>query len=312
MSVADATVAQDTRYRVEILVLQHLEQNEEPLSMPWIQDYSQSIDFLTPPPEEDPVDEAELATMEEVPPAADPYAADALAASQADIEEPAEIDPNAVIPLEEMSDTMQEAWRRLRLSGPFRPEQYLSWEQGRTEPFPLLRMHDLDIVRTDDPYAELRKEREEAAENTDEPEASHVFADAAGLDELQGAMGEEVTPELPDPTVFYRLDGTVMLRRTRFLHLDIDLQLREAVYALPAYSAPPGSLLSASPQPTQPQALENEDAEPTPREPSSYLIHAFKQSRQVKSGRMEYFDGPVLGVLAFITTIEAEPEESPR
>ena len=36
---------------------------------------------------------------------------------------------------------------------------------------------------------------------------------------------------------------------------------------------------------------------------------------QVKTGRMEYFDGPVLGVLAFITdisdTIEEEPSTSP-
>jgi hypothetical protein len=32
-------------------------------------------------------------------------------------------------------------------------------------------------------------------------------------------------------------------------------------------------------------------------------VHRLEQSRPVRSGRMEYFDGPVLGVLAWITDI---------
>ena len=51
------------------------------------------------------------------------------------------------------------------------------------------------------------------------------------------------------------------------------------------------------------EALEGEFEMP---QPSSFLIHSLKQSRQVKSARMEYFDGPVLGVLAYITSIEIE------
>ena len=41
-----------------------------------------------------------------------------------------------VIAVESMGDVMLEAWRRLRLSARFRPEQYLSWEQSADEPFP--------------------------------------------------------------------------------------------------------------------------------------------------------------------------------
>jgi len=49
------------------------------------------------------------------------------------------------------------------------------------------------------------------------------------------------------------------------------------------------------------------EMEPPP--PSSFQVHSLKQSRQVKSGRMEYFDGPVLGVLAFITPVEINRED---
>ncbi len=51
-----------------------------------------------------------------------------------------------VIAVEDMSDVMRETWRRLRLSAPFRPEQYLSWEQSANEPFPSLRIHDPDVL----------------------------------------------------------------------------------------------------------------------------------------------------------------------
>jgi hypothetical protein len=57
---------------------------------------------------------------------------------------------------------MQEAWRRLRLSAPFRPQQYLSWEQGNQEPFPALRIHDLEVVLVKDPKARERLKMIEA------------------------------------------------------------------------------------------------------------------------------------------------------
>ncbi len=37
--------------------------------------------------------------------------------------------------------------------------------------------------------------------------------------------------------------------------------------------------------------------------PSAFLVHRLEQSRPVRSGRMEYFDGPVLGVLAWLSDI---------
>jgi len=263
--------AQEVRYRVELLVLTHLDYDQQPREMKHLEDYSPATDFLTRPPEEE---DEELEAAQEVIPEA--------AVDPEQPPEPEEPDPNALVHIEEMSEVMRESWRRLRLSAPFRPEQYLSWEQGRDEPFPALRVHDLEVIMVDDPYAELRLELLE--QELDNP------VEALGEEEDE----EDEEPGLPDPTVYYRLDGAVTLKRTRFLHLDLNLQLREA------YWDEENPAVVAIPAPEQ----------EAPR-PTAFLIHELQQSRQVKTGRMEYFDGPVLSVLALITSIEAEGEETP-
>ena len=268
------SLAQDDRYRVELLVLTHLNQPAEPRESAWIKDYSAALDFLTTPePEEEVIDpcadenlladSAETALGSEI---VDTVAAGQLdtpvqpgtsvepGLTQADVpEEEEEPDPNAVFPVTEMSDTMQEAWRRLRLSAPFRPQQYLSWEQGSNEPFPRLRLHDAEIVDSDDPYARERFERELLAAEAE------LEAEAGGQVEQQpdcppAALPDEppAEPELPEPNLFYRLDGEVVLRRNRFLHLDIDLQLREAVFEQTEAILTSDSTPALAPQPSQP------------------------------------------------------------
>jgi hypothetical protein len=195
------------------------------------------------------------------------------------------------------------------LSAPFRPEQYLSWEQSADEPFPSLRIHDPDVLQIDSictvlsetaAVAAKEKETNEGEDNEDENRPVIVAAQGNilpgnSVDEGVEEAAEE--PGLPDSTLFYRIDGTVMLRRSRFLHLDLDIELRQAVF---------------DEQPLTPASIpgsENESNEPElPAPAASFLIHHLKQSRQVKSERMEYFDSPVLGVLAWITPFEAEDE----
>ena len=284
-----AGMAADKRYRVEILVLTHLRHEAIPAEVDSLRDFSESLDFLVAEDDgEEGEDTADPGT-ETIP------SDEALAAEQdpdnellpdANLEEAPWADVEFV---ETMSEVMQQTWRRLRLSAPFRPQQYLSWEQGADEPFPLLRIHDTEVILIDDPYAELR----EAAAAGEKTSQAVVFSDQGNI--LPGASEEE--PELPDATLFYRLDGTVMLRRTRFLHLNLDLVLREAVFDDPAEALAP--VLSQ----------ESRTAAPgEPPEPTSFLVHALEQSRQVKSNRMEYFDGAVLSVLAWITSVEVEDE----
>ena len=286
--------AQDSRYRVEVLLLSHIDHDQEPREVRQLEDLSQALDFLTPPTEspagDDPFaesDEETTAVPLEMPQdggALEPGEEDSATAEELE-EDPLDV----VIHIEEMGPEMQEAWRRLRLSAPFRPLQYLAWEQGSREPFPVLRIHDLETVLVEDPWAEQRQELEN-------PEESLVFGDTvATTPEVDSLEPEaDAADTLPDPIAYYRLDGTVSLVRTRFLHLSMAIEWREPVFE---EIIPP--LLADAPAPLPSAA----DEPPAPPLPSAFLVHRLEQSRPVRTGRMEYFDGPVLGLLAWITDV---------
>jgi len=317
--ISGAARASDERYRVEVLVLTHLESGEPPREVPSPKNYSDAIDFLAPPEEpaesseadaeQNSVEAADTAVQQEAAAegaspdvaamAEDSAGGDALASDES--AEP----PPLAIQIEEMSPVMQEAWRRLRLSAPFRPQQYLSWEQGSDPPFPLLRVHDQDVVMIDDPWADLRQPAEDADGPTPDGEVNLPGEEAPvtgsedtpeSQDKLEAGDGAEEEEALPDPIVYYRLDGTVRLRRTRFLHVDIDMSLREPVFEQTTPTAEPS-----------PATIDTGAELPPPR-PDSFRVYRLEQSRQVRTGRMEYFDSPVLGVLVYVTG--AEPVET--
>lgn len=256
--------ADRSRYRVEIIVLSHLQHDAVPEEVTRLRDFSTALDFLAPPVEGDgkaPGDRDAAAAADGIPAAGDVPGAEQSVGELVDGsgagDEP-NMDPwQEVVHLPEMGPEMQEAWRRLRLSGPFRPLQFLAWEQGGDAPFPSLRVHDLEVVHSEDPWVE---EREALALAPDDPDSP------------------------PPPIRYYQLDGTAMLRRSRFLHLALALELR-----------------------TPKHELKNEPINEPPSEPhlepTSFLVHRLEQSRVVATGRMEYFDGPVLGVLAWISDI---------
>jgi hypothetical protein len=305
-----AVHAQDSRYRVEVLVLTQLGHDQQPQEVRKLEDLSDALDFLTPPSEsaedEEPITENGPATENAPVVAAAPaeLQQDALLGpggeELASAEGAPEEDPlDLVVHVEEMGPEMQEAWRRLRLSAPFRPLQYLAWEQGSREPFPVLRIHDLEAVLVEDPWAEQRLELEN-------PEGSLVFGDTVAATTGADSLQSEAADPLPDPIAYYRLDGTVSLVRRRFLHLAMAIEWREPVFD----EALAPLFIDA---PAQPPAAMDADAPRTAPPPSAFLVHRLEQSRPVRSGRMEYFDGPVLGVLAWITdisdTLTPEPTE---
>lgn len=304
---AGTATAQDKRYRVEILVFTHLQHDAEPHEEMWLRDFSESLDFLKAP-EEDAELENEGGDEEIQPAANEVVPKDAMAAASAEAglaaeEEGLEEIPWAdVVPVETMGEAMQEAWRRLRLSAPFRPEQYLSWEQSADEPFPSLRIHNQEIVHIDDPYADLRAElaEDESGEGTGEP---IVFSDQGNILPGDPEAESEEESELPEPTLFHQIDGTVMLRRSRFLHLELDLELREAIFDDMAMTR---ALIAQEQFEAEVPEAHSETGLP---QPSSFLIHKLQQSRQVKTARMEYFDGPVLSVLAYISSVEIDENE---
>jgi len=291
---AAPVLAQDTRYRVEILVLTHLNHTEEAAESDVISDYSTTIDFLTPQ-EEVPEEESETESPD--PQEMNPGDSAIAELDSAESDEQPEPDPNVVLHMEEMSEVMRESWRRLRLSAPFRPQQYLSWEQGNQEPFPVLRIHDLETILTKDPHAAERLEliAADLLESESEQQALLLAEQRSNNPGSEEALDDPSTEtELPGLAHYYRLDGAVTLRRSRFLHLDLDIQLRQGDW--------------------EPEPLQIIAQDPVIYEragPTAFFVHELKQSRQVKSERMEYFDGPVLSVLAYITSTRVAEEGAP-
>lgn len=306
-----AAAQEQQRYRVEVLVLMHLEHDEPGDVTTHLTDYSDRLDLRAPIEEPQevvcPPTEAENTLAAEEPlPAEEGLEQEGLEES----EEPP-VDPNAVLLVEEMGPEMSDAWRRLRLSGPFRPLQYLSWEQGNQPPFPQVRLRDDEIVYTDDPFADMRLalEAESEAETgmEEEPPADPCDPAAPELDPTAPGPDPDESPNdfgLPEPTDYYRLDGEVSLVRSRFLHLRFDLEWRDR-------------LDTPVPQPARPENQGTQIARGRGTIPAMHLqpeaefrVHSLEQARQVRSGRMEYFDGPVIAVLAWITPLPlAEPEE---
>jgi len=311
----------EPRYRVELIVLMHLDHGEEARRMRWLEDYSAALDLLTPEPEDETADMEATAGSDLIDGPAAPTGAGEVRAldptTPADLEaapddgsaagEPGlegegevEVDPlGGVVHVPELGAQMQDAWRRLRLSGPFRPLQYLAWEQGASAPFPTLRVHDEEAVLVQDPWAEERAALEAAAATTDEP-PTPTFAD-------ETAPGDAEQDALPPPIRFYRLDGTAQLTRSRFLHLALSVEWREPVYD-PAVDA---GLAGAPAQPPErsPAGVAGPEDAMQPPPPDAFDIHRLEQSRQVRLRRMEYFDSPVLGVLAWVTRVNATTGE---
>lgn len=223
--------------------------------------------------------------------------------------------------VDEMSDTMREAWRRLRGSAGFRPELFRAWEQSGNEPFPELRIHDDEIlfqVDPNDPLANVPVDEHGALVFTDQTLQSQSPAGRTGDDGL-----EEAALEPMPPRYYFRIDGTARLVRSRFLHLDLDIELREPLFdtglATPAgaddfqpATDEPASVISLPESAGDPAIRPDAAAKTGPAaDASAFRIHHIDQRRQVRTEQMEYFDGPVIGVLALITGFDVVPEEIP-
>ena len=161
---------------------------------------------------------------------------------------------------------MTDAWRRLRSSKDYMPLVYSAWEQNRTDYYPPMRIHDQQIIDT-----QLR------------PPTHIMVAELAAEDPLAAYR-----------SVFYQLDGGIQLRRSRFLHLFLDLEYREMK---PQSVRVPGLTR---------ENLDQAEAETESESNTDYVVFALKQNRQVQTGRMNYFDSPHFGVLVLVSAIAVE------
>jgi hypothetical protein len=199
----------------------------------------------------------------------------------------------------ELSAAMQTAWNRLQRSPAHEPLHYAGWQQHAFPPEMQkpIRLHDENALVepaadqesadfTDDSFSE---EQDAVAEL--DITGEFVDRDESPPNELlEGDGSTLVEAEEIDEAEYtnYRLDGQLSLVQRKFLHLDIDIEWREAI------------LLSA------PEPAEEIETSPT------YRLHTVLQRRQILTDRLEYFDTPALGIIALITEIKPpeEPEES--
>jgi hypothetical protein len=166
--------------------------------------------------------------------------------------------PDDLRALTDKSATMEGVWRRLRSSQTYRPLLYAGWEQNRIDYYPPLHIHDAQVIDT-----QLR------------PPTNIVVADLTAPDPLAAYR-----------SAFYQLDGSLQLRRSRFLHLFLDLELREPAPQGDAGAAVPGS-------------VEMQPA--TAGGALAYATHTLRQNRQINTGELQYFDTPYYGTLVYVT-----------
>jgi len=149
------------------------------------------------------------------------------------------------------STRMNDVWRRLRSSNSYQPLVHAAWQQNRTDYYPPMRIHDQRIIDT-----QLR------------PPTHILVADLAAEDPLAAYR-----------STFFQLDGSVQLKRSRFLHLFLDLEFRQE----------------------EPQT----DIGTMTDSSVNQNIFALKQNRQIRTGRMQYFDTPFMGALVYVSAIRA-------
>jgi hypothetical protein len=173
--------------------------------------------------------------------------------------------PDDVRIITRKSAQMDGVWRRLRSSRGYRPLVYAAWDQNRTEYYPPMRVHNGQIIDT-----QFR------------PPGNIVVADLAAEDPLAAYR-----------STFYQLDGSVQLRRSRFLHLFLDLEYRIQT----TKPAPEPGFFGDGGIQTEPENGEYNS--------SLHEVIALKQNRQIRTGRLQYFDTPYFGALVFVSAIPA-------
>ncbi|WP_191621186.1 CsiV family protein [Marinihelvus fidelis] len=168
--------------------------------------------------------------------------------------------------------------RRLERLGDYMPLAVYSWEQPAIEYQPPVRIHDDDVIM----------------------DTLYFPAEAATIDLTSAAPFQDHLAPL------YRLDGMAQLRRSRFLHLELDIEWRQDAPVETNLPAPGDSPA----EPAEDAGIDAEaDTEALADEgpaPDPFKVHRLRQSRQVVTDTLIYFDSDVLGALARVTALAAE------
>ena len=261
--LSTAVVADAGAYRVEVIVFRNLLATNEPAETPELRSFSKFPDLNDFGNLEDTANQEGkvdiAATLQAQKPLENPDGEtikSPVLPSRDDL-------PDDLVVVTEKTNRMDTAWRRLRSSQNYRPLVYAAWDQNRIDYYPPVRIHNEQVIDT-----RLT------------PSTPFMVADLTKEDPLAAYRSD-----------FFQLDGSLQLRRSRFLHLSLDLEIRETATENPVQSGLAG---------------ENDiriDGINTPNTAIAYGVHTLKQNRQISTGQMQYFDTPYFGALVYVSSI---------
>jgi hypothetical protein len=278
-----AAAADTALYKVELIVFENLDpaalQAEE-----WPDDpgtpplkHAMELDALTAPPSVPPVaapppgPAAAPVPAPANPTTASPAQAATVAAPPATSAAPPTAPTTPVMPawrrLKPSELSLNGAEQKLRASGRYRPFLHIGWVQpldSSDQGTPLHIYDGMDATQAN------------AAPPTQSGPAPQAPQAADG-----SVPSSQASPNLPAAeNPLHVLDGTLTLRRERFLHADVDLGFRKTVMPAP---------LPADSAETQPQS-----------QPVTYYVR-MTQSRRLRNDDLNYLDHPLFGVLLVVS-----------
>ena len=257
--MSSAVLAESGAYRVEVIVFRNLAVATEQTGATSLEELRSFSRF----PELKEIQQSDAAASEPATTAQRPDGNESPEAAPRVI--PTHL-PDDVRIIRQKSDQMDYVWRRLRSSKNYRPLVYGAWDQNRTDYYPPMRIHNGQLIDT-----QFR------------PPTTVVIADLAAEDPLAAYRSN-----------FYQVDGSVQLKRSRFLHVFLDLEYRDKTQQAPAETG----FFSGSNTEAEIETG-NEDGE-------IHSIFTLKQNRQVRTNRMQYFDTPYFGALVFVSALQLD------
>lgn len=208
--------------------------------------------------------------------------------------------PPAPVSLDKTDGSFANIWSRLDRLADYQPLVRLTFEQTMFDYHPAVRIHNQTVMGRE----------------------LHFPADIIYLDLTDDTVtlpGEPGIDRFGDYVqALYELDGTLRMRRSRFLHIDMDLEFRlpgpaweREFPAQPADLLEPGfEWLGEAPEPpavpqdmplSGPAGGDAQDMELPVIEP--FELHRLQQSRQIRSNTLQYFDSAFLGAIVRVTPI---------
>ena len=148
------------------------------------------------------------------------------------------------------------------------------------------------------------------------------------LDTAETAYPHEITGQIEKENFRIDLSGTISLYRSRFIHIQPDLEVNQEIFTIPDdapvaddFTETPESAvqmgqMNSQPEMTSPVMTESLTQENTPSpamkvEPEWIPLRAAKieRSRRMRSEEVHYLDHPLLGIVVKVSPWVASPEE---